>query len=237
MRRRPDAPGSRTLLKEWTKALLVAIVLWLLVRTFVIEAYRIPSGSMEATLLDGDFLFVNKAIYGAEVPFLGFRLPAWREPRRGDVLVFDSVEEPGKRVVKRLVGLPGDTLEMRGGTLYVNRVAAPEPYARHESLDKSVSPESRLKMRAWQLRHLVGRDSASYDPDLQDWGPLLVPPDSLFVLGDNRENSYDGRYWGFVPRNHVRGTPLVIYFSYDPTAGRLPFLTAVRLRRMFTVPR
>ncbi len=237
MRRSHEEPVALTLLNEWSRALLLAIAAWLVIRTLVVEAYRIPSGSMEGTLLDGDFLLVNKAIYGAEVPLLGLRLPAWREPRRGDLLVFDSVEEPGKRVVKRLVGLPGDTLEMRGGSLLVNGVPLPEPYARHDYVEKSESPESRLRMRAWQVRYLVGRDPTGYDPDLQDWGPLLVPRDSLFVLGDNRDNSYDGRYWGFVPRSHVRGRPLVIYFSYDPSAGRLPFLTAVRLGRMFTVPR
>src|SRR2546423_689281 len=105
---------------EWTKSILVALVVWFLLRTFLVEAFRIPSGSMENTLLIGDFLFYNKALYGAEVPLVHTRLPAVREPKRNDILVFDSVEEEGLKVVKRLVGMPGDTLWMENGELWRN---------------------------------------------------------------------------------------------------------------------
>src|ERR671924_1969964 len=104
-----------TWLWEWTKSIVVALVVWFFLRTFLVEAFRIPSGSMENTLLIGDFLFVNKALYGAEVPIIHTRLPAVREPRRDDILVFDSVEEKGLKVVKRLIGMPGDTLYMSHG--------------------------------------------------------------------------------------------------------------------------
>jgi signal peptidase I len=232
------APPFRQVLWEWTKSICVAVVVWLVLRTFLIEAFRIPSGSMENTLLIGDFLFVNKAVYGAEVPLIGKRLPAFREPARQDVLVFDSVEEEGLKVVKRLIGMPGDTLEMRAGALYRNGGPVDEPYVRHDAPTKSESPEYRLKMRSWQVPHLVKRDSSTYSPDLQDWGPVVVPADSFFMMGDNRDLSYDGRYWGFLPRANVRGTPLIIYYSYDPSSWKiLPALSAIRWGRIFSRPK
>ena len=233
----PVASAGKWLL-EWIKSILVALVVWFFLRTFLVEAFRIPSGSMENTLLIGDFLFVNKAVYGAEVPLTHKALPAFREPRRGDVLVFDSVEEEGLKVVKRLIGVPGDTLSMEHGELYRNGKQVDEPYALHTNPTKSEDPVYRAKMRQWQSRHLVGRDPSNYAPDLHDWGPIVVPPDSLFMMGDNRDNSYDGRYWGFLPRTNVRGTPLIIYYSYDPGSWRpLPFLTAIRWGRFFTRPK
>jgi signal peptidase I len=222
---------------EWTKSIGVALVVWFFLRTFLVEAFRIPSGSMENTLLIGDFLFVNKALYGAEVPLVKTRLPAVREPRRNDILVFDSVEEEGLKVVKRLIGVPGDTLAMEGGVLFRNGKRVDEPYALHGDPTRSEDPMQRAKMRQWQLPHVVGRDTATYQPDLQDWGPIVVPRDSFFMMGDNRDSSYDGRYWGFLPRANVRGRPLVVYYSYDPSSYRSwPFLTAVRWSRIFTAP-
>jgi signal peptidase I len=223
---------------EWTKSIVVALVVWFFLRTFLVEAFRIPSGSMENTLLIGDFLFVNKALYGAEVPLIHAHLPAVREPRRNDILVFDSVEEEGLKVVKRLIGMPGDTLSMEAGQLYRNGQRVDEPYVLHGDPHRSEDPIQRAKMRDWQVRHVTQRDTASYQPDLQDWGPIVVPADSFFMMGDNRDSSYDGRYWGFLPRENVRGRPLIIYFSYDPNSWRsLPFLTAVRWDRLFSQPR
>lgn len=227
-------PFSRWLW-DWTKSILVAVVIWLFLRTFVIEAFHIPSGSMENTLLIGDFLFVNKALYGAEVPLIHKTLPAFREPRRNDLLVFDSVEEPIE-LVKRLIGVPGDTLAMKDGQLYRNGEAVPEPYVIHINPGKSEGPLMRDKMRRWQLPHLVG-DTAGYYPDLNTWGPIVIPPDSFFMMGDNRDDSYDSRYWGLLPRKSVRGRPLIIYYSYDPGSWRaLPFITAVRWGRIFSTP-
>jgi signal peptidase I len=222
---------------DWAKSIAIALVVWMVLRTFLIEAFRIPSGSMENTLLVGDFLFVNKALYGAEVPFTGRRLPAVREPRRGDILVFDSVEEEGMKVVKRLIGMPGDTLSMVEGDLYRNGVKVDEPYAVRSDPNKSEEPIQRAKMRQWQVAHLVGRDPMTYQPDLHDWGPIVVPADSFFMMGDNRDSSYDGRYWGFLPRLNVRGRPLIVYFSFDKNSYRpLPFLSAIRWGRLLSTP-
>jgi len=232
------ARGFGVWLWEWVKSIGVALVVWFFLRTFLVEAFRIPSGSMENTLLVGDFLFVNKLLYGAEVPLVGTRLPAVREPRRGEILVFDSVEEEGLKVVKRLVGVPGDTLEMKESILYRNGQRVDEPFAVHGNPSWLAEPEQRARMRAWQAPHLAGRAAEGYEPDLQNWGPIVVPPDSFFMMGDNRDSSYDGRYWGFLPRLNVRGTPLVIYYSFDGTSYRpVPFLTDIRWRRIFSVPR
>ena len=112
-----------------------------------------------------------------------------------------------------------------------------EPWAVHTDPTRSEDPIQRAKMREWQLPHVVARDTAGYNPDLQDWGPIVVPRDSFFMMGDNRDSSYDGRYWGFLPRQNVRGRPLVVYFSYDANSWKsLPFFTAVRWQRIFSAP-
>lgn len=232
-RARSRAMAALAALWDWTKSLGAAVLIYLLLRTFLMEGFHIPSGSMERTLLVGDWLFVNKALYGAEVPFIDRHLPAIREPERGDIIVFDSMEEDIK-VVKRLIGIGGDTLAMQAGRLFRNGELIPEPYAVHIDPTRSAGGPFRSQMRRWQLSHYVGGNPAAYAPDLQDWGPILVPADSLFVMGDNRENSYDSRYWGFLPRENVRGTPMFIYYSYDKESLRpLAFLTEIRWERVF----
>jgi signal peptidase I len=222
---------------EWLKSIVIAAVVWMFLRTFVVEAFTIPSGSMENTLLVGDFLFVNKYLYGAEVPFIHKWLPEVREPARGDILVFDSVEEDLK-IVKRCIGIPGDTIAMRHGVVYRNGVALAEPYALNTTPDAGMDEVARMRMRDWQVSHFAGPVPDHYAPNLHDWGPVVVPHDSLFVMGDNRDDSYDGRYWGFLPRLNVRGRPILVYFSYDATTyHRWAFLTEVRWHRLFTVPR
>ena len=222
---------------EWFKSIAIATVVWLFLRNFVVEAFTIPSGSMENTLQVGDFLFVNKFLYGAEVPILHTHLPEVREPERGDILVFDSIEEDMK-IVKRLIGIAGDTLAMRGGVVYRNGRRLIEPYAINSNPLAGADMVSRARMREWQVKHFAGPVPPHYAPDIHDWGPIVVPPDSLFVMGDNRDDSYDSRYWGFLPRANVRGRPILVYFSYDAQSDRrLPFLTEVRWHRLFTVPR
>ena len=142
-------PRPLVILWDWTKSVGATVLIFLVLRTFVMEGFHIPSGSMERTLLVGDWLFVNKALYGAEVPFIGARLPAIREPALGEIVVFDSKEDDNK-VVKRLVGMPGDTLEMRAGHLYRNGAAVPEPYAIHIDTTRSAGP-FREQMREWLL--------------------------------------------------------------------------------------
>jgi signal peptidase I len=221
---------------DWVKSISIALVAWFLLRTFLLEAFRIPSGSMQNTLLVGDFLFVNKFLYGAEVPIIKKRLPAVREPERGDIIVFDSVEEDLK-VVKRLIGVGGDTLEMRAGVVFRNGTRLDEPYAVNSDPGQSADPLMRAQMREWQVRHFAGPVPRGYQPDLHDWGPVVVPKDSLFVMGDNRDGSYDGRYWGFLPRINVRGTPVLVYFSYDQQSIRsMAFLTEVRWGRLLSTP-
>lgn len=225
-------------LLDWAKSIGVALVVWFFLRTFLVEAFRIPSGSMENTLLIGDFLFVNKLLYGAEVPLIHKRLPAIREPHRGDILVFDSVEEEGLKVVKRLIGVPGDTLAMVSGRLIRNARPVDEPWAIRSDPNANADALQREHMRAWQSPHLVaGVDRDSYRPDLNNWGPIVVPSDSFFMMGDNRDGSYDGRYWGFLPRANVRGRPLIVYYSFDGNTYRpLPFFTNIRWARIFTMP-
>lgn len=225
--RRRNGPLATTW--EWTKSIAVAFVLFLIVRTFVVEAFRIPTSSMENTLLVGDFLLVNKAVYGAEIPGTHLHLPAFTEPQRGDVIVFAPPHDPSKNYVKRLVGVPGDTLEMRDKVLYLNGQVVEEPYARY--LDwhgDAVHPDMR-----WQAGYSFVRRSADAQPTRDNWGPLVVPPEQYFMLGDNRDNSEDSRYWGFVPRESIRGRPWFVYYSFDTSeAGRVPWLRDVRWGRI-----
>lgn len=222
---------------DWVKSIGVALVVWFFLRTFLVEAFRIPSGSMENTLLVGDFLFVNKLLYGAEIPLIHKRLPPVREPIRGEILVFDSVEQEGLKVVKRLIGVPGDTLSMENAQLYRNGARIDEPWVIRTDSTANADPAGRAQMRGWQIKAYVGRQPDSYAPDLNNWGPIVVPRDSFFMMGDNRDGSYDGRYWGFLPRANVRGRPLIVYFSFNPdTYKPLPFLTNVRWGRLFALP-
>src|ERR1043166_5317435 len=225
--------GRTTLgfLWEWTKIFQVSILLFLLIRTFVVEAFKIPSGSMEHTLLVGDFLLVNKLVYGAEVPFTHSRLPRLREPRVGDVIVFEWPEDPTKNFVKRLVGVPGDTLEMREGLLVRNGSSMRERYVEHTEPDMDPAPED----FRWQRDYLVktAAAAAGYHPSRNNWGPLVVPEKNYFVLGDNRDNPHDSRYWGFVPDSLVKGRPFVIYYSYTPdTVNAFAWLTHIRWTRL-----
>lgn len=220
--------------KEWIKSIAIALVIWFVVRSLLVEAFRIPSGSMENTLLIGDFLFVNKALYGAEIPIVHRHLPAFREPERFDIVVFDSPEEPGVSVVKRVIGMPGDTIAMVGNVLYLNAQAVDEP---HAVRTRSVYDPEDPRMREWQVRYLAERSRSTYRPSLKNWGPLVVPPDSFFVMGDNRDNSYDSRYWGFLGRDRIAGRPLFIYYSFDKGGiTPLPFLTSIRWGRIFSTP-
>lgn len=228
---------GREKLLQWVKPIAVAWVAWLLLSTFVVRAFHVTSESMEGTLFAGDVLFVAKPLYGAEVPLTGLRLPPLREPRRGDIVVFGSVETAGLEVVKRVIGLPGDTVSMSRGRLIRNGGLVPEPYVQRQRPDQADAPDAREQMRRWQEPRLAGSHPVPYRPDRDNWGPVVVPSDSLFVMGDNRDLSYDGRFWGFLPRQNLHGSPLVIYYSFDPASWRpLPVLTATRWRRLLTVP-
>ncbi|MGH7717240.1 MAG: signal peptidase I, partial [Gemmatimonadaceae bacterium] len=165
--------GRWRFLGEWAKSFLIAFALFLVIRTFAVEAFKIPTGSMERTLLVGDFLLVNKAVYGAEVPLMGRHLPAFERPERGDIIVFEWPEDRSKNFVKRLIGLPGDTLQMNAGQLLLNGEPVQEGYVVHTEPNSDPSGEE----FRWQRDFLVKRAEASipYHPSRNNWGPLVVP--------------------------------------------------------------
>jgi signal peptidase I len=187
-------------------------------RRYLAQAYRMPSSSMEPTICVGDFFFARRFRGAPELL------------RRQELVVYESMTNPGVSVIKRIVGLPGDTLQMVRHTLLVNGRPQLEPFTQH--IDPLTDPSDSSML--WQRRFLLGSgDSALYDPSRDNWGPIEVPPDAFFVLGDNRDNSYDSRYWGFVSRQHMIGSPARVYFSYDPDSSRLlPFFTAIRWSRI-----
>jgi signal peptidase I len=214
--------------RGWGKALIVALIIWMVLRSYVVEAFRIPSPSMENTLLVGDFLFVDKTGYGGEfqIPLTGIRfgkLPGYADPHRGGLVVFRSVEDstPNLDVVKRLVGVPGDTLQMVNDTLIRNGRRPDEPYVLRLAGQTDLPNGILAGMRARQLPHYVGPDPATYHPTPYNWGPVVVPPDSFWAMGDNRDASWDSRYWGFLPRSHIEGRPLVIYMSVATAPFRI----------------
>jgi len=215
--RRARLAGSAYELRSFNRwyvyvAFVGAVALWqnalfLGWKTYVAEAFRMPSPSGEPTLLVGDFFYILKF------------------PRFGDgqltdeLVVFRSTEDRNLRVVKRAVGLPGDTLSMRDGVLYRDGRQVTEPYTQRDSIPFPLEERFVSQMRAWQVPHLVNPGPAYYRPNTRDWGPFVVPPDSFFAIGDNRVESYDSRYYGFVPLANISGRPRVIYFSYDPGVG------------------
>lgn len=216
---------------EGVKAVSTAIVLFLLIRNFLVEPFKIPTGSMENTLLVGDFLLVNKAVYGAEIPLTHAHLPAFASPERDDVIVFLPPHDPTKNYVKRIVGVPGDTLEMRDKVLLLNGAPQAEPFARH--IDPFSDPwDPRMR---WQMQYFAGSAAArgQYRPTRDNWGPIVVPAGKYFALGDNRDNSEDSRYWGFLSGDAIRGRPVMVYYSFsrDPLHA-FSWLTDVRWERI-----
>ena len=225
---------------EWIKSLGIAVALFLVIRTFLIQAYTIPSGSMEETLLIGDYLMANNAIYGARVPFTDFHIPAIREPRHGDIVVFrPDYNDPVIDVVKRLVGEPGDTIQMIDRVVYRNGEALEESY-----LEPTYLPDEPLHVGgvpvSWHSRFLPSSvDASDYRPTRDNWGPLIVPEHQYMLLGDNRDQSLDSRYMGFIPREVIRGKAMFIYFSVNKEIfSPFPrFITAARWNRIGDVIR
>jgi len=184
---------EKSRLRENVEAIVLAIVIALFIRTFVVQAFKIPSGSMKQTLLIGDHILVNKFIYGVKLPFVRKTLVPVKDPRRGDIIVFKFPEDPKKDFIKRVVGVAGDVIEIKNKQVYVN--GKPENHP-----------------------HGVHTDSQVYSGLIQprdNFGPVTVPPDSLFVLGDNRDHSYDSRFWGFVDLKDVKGRAFIVYWSWD----------------------
>ena len=242
--RRSSAPFSKRLWEN-VKSLLGAVLIYLVIKTFLVEAFRIPSGSMIPTLLVADWLFVNKLVYGPHIPFTDLNLPGYADPKRGDVVVFKSPyqpdeaargEDPTPTLVKRLVGMPGDTLYMREGLLHVNGAPQRQGYA--AAGNPKGDPNETSPLMDWQ--HRIELEGTRFGPppptpSLDHWGPLLIPDGHYFMMGDNRYASKDSRFWGVVPRENVRGRPMFIYYSFVPAGESdrpLSFITDIRWSRI-----
>src|SRR5574340_150496 len=185
--------NKKKIIWEYAKAIITALILAMVIRTFIIQAFKIPSGSMIPTLLIGDHILVNKFLYGTKIPFSGKRMFVFKKPERGDIIVFKYPENPSKDFVKRVVAAEGDVIKSKNKMIYVNGNKVNEPYARHT--DSSMRPMG-----------IEPRDN---------FGPVIVPKNKYFVMGDNRDQSYDSRYWGYVDIKDVKGKALILYWSWD----------------------
>jgi len=228
-RRKGTERPERNAALEWAKSIAIAVVLFLVLRTFLVQTFVITSGSMEETLLVGDMLLVNRAAIGSRIPGTQVRIPGYSEPERGDVVVFDPHHEPDLKLIKRLLGMPGDTLEMRNRVLYRNGEVVDEPYVVHSAV-----PDEPHPWMSWQRDYLVdGVDPSSYAPTRDNWGPLVVPEGYYFMLGDNREQSFDSRYWGLLEEWRLEGRAVFTYYSYNKDSYRpFPALREVRWGRI-----
>lgn len=195
----PKTPAPATavkkkhIIREYAESIVMAVILALIIRTFVVQAFKIPSGSMEDTLAVGDHILVNKFIYGTKIPLTDKTLLKIRDPRRGDVIVFEYPEDPSKDFIKRVVGTPGDEVQVKDKRVYVNGKLYENPHEVHkekETIPKEANP----------------RDF---------FGPVKVPANSYFVMGDNRDRSYDSRFWGFVKRKQIKGLAFIKYWSWN----------------------
>jgi signal peptidase I len=195
-----EATFRKSTVREYFESIVVAVILALFIRTFAVQAFKIPTGSMEPNLLVGDHLLVNKFIFAPSASPAERLLLPMREIRRGDVIVFKFPEEPERDFIKRVVGLPGDTIEMRQRQVYINGTRADEPYAHY------LFPQGE------------GDESTTHDVR-ERYGPVTVPTEHYFMMGDNRDNSQDSRYWGFLPAHYVKGRALMIYWSFDIPPG------------------
>ncbi len=229
---------------DWTKSAIAALLLFLVLRTFLVQTFVITSSSMEHTLLVGDFLILNKLGYGPLIPFTQDHFPGYSHPKRHDVAVFRPPHDPGLDVVKRIIGVPGDTLLMKEKVLYINGVRQDEPYVEHTDDEGDVA-HPWMRWQCGEPVHLSPDISGAYrvpeDESLQpgchptrdNWGPLVVPPAHYFMMGDNRDDSVDSRYWGFLAGWRLRGKATVVYYSYDPQHRRpFAFLRNIRPGRI-----
>ena len=206
---------SKSVFREYFEAICIAVLLALFIRTFVVQAFKIPSGSMLPTLLIGDHLLVNKFMYGVKMPFTGKVLIPYKEPERGDVVVFRFPKDRSVDYIKRVIGTPGDTVEIREKKVYINGEPIDDPYAH-------ISTPSILNANA------SPRDN---------FGPVLVPDDRIFVMGDNRDNSYDSRFWGFVDQRDILGKAFILYWSWDIDKPLLSLdrLASIRWKRLANI--
>ena len=191
----PEQPvfKKKGIIREYAESIVIAVLLALVIRTYLVQAFKIPSGSMEDTLAIGDHLLVNKFIYGTKIPFSATSVIKIRDPRQGDVIVFEYPEDPSKDFIKRVVGTPGDVVEGKDKKVFVNGKPFENPHEVHK--EKEIIP-----------KEMNPRDT---------FGPVTVPPNSYFVMGDNRDRSYDSRFWGVVKRDKIKGLAVIKYWSWD----------------------
>jgi signal peptidase I len=192
LRKKPNLKKKKSVFREYAEAAAIAVILALFIRTFVVQAFKIPSGSMEPTLLVGDHILVNKFIYGIKIPYLRKTVIPISEPKRNDVIVFIYPVDQSKDFIKRVIGLPGDTVEIIGKEILINGKPFDDRFGHYTDGE---GPSGRSVAR--------GR-----------FGPIKVPEGRLFVMGDNRDHSYDSRFWGFVPLSFVKGEAFIIYWSW-----------------------
>lgn len=181
---------KKGIIREYAEAIFIALLLALFIRTFIVQAFKIPSGSMEPTLMIGDHILVNKFIYGIKIPFIRKTILPIKKPERGDVIVFIFPKDESKDFIKRVIGLPGDTIEIKNRKIYINGKLFHDKYGYYDE-----NPGGSL-----------------YQMD--NFGPTVVPEGHYFVMGDNRNHSYDSRYWGFVPEENIKGKAFIVYFSW-----------------------
>lgn len=184
---------KKSRLRENVEAVLIAILLALFIRSFVVQAFKIPSGSMKPTLQIGDHILVNKFTYGVDLPFTDITIIPGGQPERGDIIVFEYPVEPDKDFIKRVIGVPGDVVEIKNKDVYVNGERLEQGYTMHTE------------------NHVIPGEKTKRD----NFGPVTVPENEYFVLGDNRDNSYDSRFWGFVEDRALKGEAFIIYWSWD----------------------
>jgi len=203
---RPGAP-KKPFWREYGESLFIAIILALVLRAFLVQAFSIPSGSMQPTLLIGDYLLVSKFSYGIRNPFTNKVWIPISSPERGDVVVFIFPQDPSKDYIKRVIGLPGDRIQIVNKKLYINGKQYKTPQAVYDDPLMIPPPQGPA------------------DSTRDNLGPVVVPANSYFCMGDNRDHSYDSRFWGFVPMDNLRGKAIIIYFSWQGPPGE-PFLQA-----------
>jgi signal peptidase I len=192
-------PFKKSIAREYFESIVIAVILALFIRTFVVQAFKIPTGSMENNLLIGDHLLVNKFILGPTASALERTLLPMSTIKRGDVVVFKYPEEPDRDFIKRIIGLPGETLELKEKKVYIDGAPLEEPYVHF--LEPPGSRQSSHEVTSLDVR--------------ERYGPVKIPENQYFAMGDNRDNSQDSRYWGFLPRDYIKGKALIIYWSYE----------------------
>jgi signal peptidase I len=190
---------KKKIFKEYLEPIIIAVLIALFIRTFIVQAFKIPSSSMEPTLLVGDHLLVSKFIYGVKIPFTDIRLFQYKKPQRGDIIVFVYPKDRSKDFIKRVIALEGEKVEILYNKIYIDDKLIDDPWG--------------------YFNETSGR--AKYLQPMERFGPVFVPKDSLFVLGDNRDNSQDSRFWGYVNISEVKGKAFIIYFSWDRYALNL----------------